>query len=53
MRPNPQETADLVTYTEEIMNGNENDYFGKSVKGVKNCKIDSFSIFLILFLVYL
>ena len=21
MRPNPQETADLVTYTEEILNG--------------------------------
>ena len=33
MRPNPQETADLVTFTEEILNGKL--HFLCSVRGIK------------------
>ena len=37
MQPNPQETADLVTFTEEILDGKLRFCAPKKVAKVKNC----------------
>ena len=43
MWPNPQKTADLVTFTEEILNGKL--YFLCSVNRVPNSPLDSGHVF--------
>ena len=51
MRPNPQKTADLVTFTEEILNGKlqflRSKHYVSVYKNSSNC-LDTFNFFICL-----